>query len=227
MDTLREGLNLIFCGKRGDGVFAKYRPLFPLILFLLIHSAMPSTATNVYTYLSINVSVQTWQYNFLNISTSVFSLIASFVYNRFLIGKDLAVIIVWTAVASCLTSLLQIYFVTGLFDDKNVLFWVTIVIMDINAFASQLAFIPMLIMVSRSCPVGYESSMWATFFTFNDIAGTISGTIVGVGDLSDEIGLQADAVLRHHVHGLLESVPLHRDVLAVHSGASGVPVLYP
>ena len=90
---------------------------------------MPTTATNVYTYLSINVSVKTWQYNTLNISTSIFSLIASFVYNRFLIGKDLAII-------------------------------------------------PMLIMASRACPVGYESSMWATFFTFNDIAGTISGSLV-------------------------------------------------
>lgn len=152
--------------------------MFPLILFLLLRSAMPTTATNVYTYLSINVSVKTWQYNTLNISTSIFSLIASFVYNRFLIGKDLAIIIVWTTVASCLTSLLQIYFVTGLFDDPNVHYWVTIVIMDINAFASQLAFIPMLIMASRACPVGYESSMWATFFTFNDIAGTISGSLV-------------------------------------------------
>lgn len=66
---------------------------------------------------------------------------------------------------------MQIYFVTGLFDDPNVHYWVTIIIMDINAFASQLAFIPMLIMASRACPVGYESSMWATFFTFNDIAG--------------------------------------------------------
>ena len=36
----------------------------------------------------------------------------------------------------------------------------------------------MLVMVSKVCPVGFASSMWSIFFSLNDIAGTISGTLV-------------------------------------------------
>ena len=54
---------------------SKNRPLFPLMIFLLIRSAMPSTTTNIYSFLSMTVSVKVWQYNTLNISTSIASLI--------------------------------------------------------------------------------------------------------------------------------------------------------
>ena len=58
-------------------VMSKNKPLFPLMLFILIRSAMPQTTTNVYSFLSMTVSVKVWQYNTLNISTSIASLIAS------------------------------------------------------------------------------------------------------------------------------------------------------
>lgn len=157
---------------------SKNRPLLPLMLFLIIRSMMPSTTTNIYSFLSYNVSVLPWQYNTLNISTSVASLIGSFVYHRFLVGKNLLIIIVATTVAACLTGILQIYMVAGLFEGTT-LFWVCIVIMDINSLVSQMAFIPMLVMVSKACPTGYEASMWAIFFSLNDLAGSVGGKFVG------------------------------------------------
>ena len=36
----------------------------------------------------------------------------------------------------------------------------------------------MLIMVSRACPQGYEASMWSIFFSINDLAGSLGGTLV-------------------------------------------------
>ena len=156
---------------------SKNKPLFPLMLFLLIRSAMPATTTNIYSFLSVTVSVEVWQYNVLNISTSIASLIASFVYNRYLVHIDLTTVIVGTTLGAFFTSLLQIYFVTGLFEGMT-LFWVTIVLMDLNAFMSQLTFIPMLIMVSRACPQGYEASMWSIFFSINDLAGSLGGKFV-------------------------------------------------
>ena len=156
---------------------SKNRPLFPLMIFLLIRSAMPSTTTNIYSFLSMTVSVKVWQYNTLNISTSIASLIASFVYNRFLIGRDLATVIIATTCGAFFTSILQIYFVSGLFEGAA-LFWVTIILMDLDAFMQQLMFIPMLIMVSRACPQGYEASMWSIFFSINDLAGSLGGTLV-------------------------------------------------
>ena len=82
------------------------------------------------------MSVEKWQYNTLNISTSIFSLIASLIYSRYLVGKNLAWVILGTTIAACITGILQIYFVTGLFEGMT-LFWVSIVLMDVNAFASQ------------------------------------------------------------------------------------------
>ena len=168
---------MIFCGRRGMDVMSKNRPLFPLMIFLLIRSAMPSTTTNIYSFLSMTVSVKVWQYNTLNISTSIASLIASFVYNRFLIGRDLATVIIATTCGAFFTSILQIYFVSGLFEGAA-LFWVTIILMDLDAFMQQLMFIPMLIMVSRACPQGYEASMWSIFFSINDLAGSLGGSFV-------------------------------------------------
>lgn len=80
--------------------------------------------------------MENWKYNILNISTSVFSLIASMVYSRYFVGRNLATVIIGTTVAACITGILQIYFVAGLFEDMT-LFWVTIVLMDINSFVSQ------------------------------------------------------------------------------------------
>ena len=168
---------MIFCGRRGMDVMSKNRPLFPLMIFLLIRSAMPSTTTNIYSFLSMTVSVKVWQYNTLNISTSIASLIASFVYSRYLIGRDLATVIIATTCGAFFTSILQIYFVSGLFEGAA-LFWVTIILMDLDAFMQQLMFIPMLIMVSRACPQGYEASMWSIFFSINDLAGSLGGTLV-------------------------------------------------
>ena len=130
-----EGVKLIFCGQRSNSVLSKNRPLFPLLFFLFLRSMMPSASTNIYGFLA-NVDVENWQYNTLNISTSVFSLIASLVYSRYLVGKKLSYVILGTTVAACVTGILQIYFVTGLFEGIT-LFWVSIVLMDINAFASQ------------------------------------------------------------------------------------------
>lgn len=181
-----EGVRLIFCGQRSNSALSKNKPLFPLLFFLFLRSMMPSATTNIYGFLA-NVDVENWQYNTLNISTSVFSLIASLVYSRYLVGKKLSYVILGTTVAACVTGILQIYFVTGLFEGIT-LFWVSIVLMDINAFASQvglfllsheqLAFTPMLVMAARSCPVGYESSMWSIYFSLNDLAGTVSGIFV-------------------------------------------------
>ena len=168
---------MIFCGRRGMDVMSKNRPLFPLMIFLLIRSAMPSTTTNIYSFLSMTVSVKVWQYNTLNISTSIASLIASFVYSRYLIGRDLATVIIATTCGAFFTSILQIYFVSGLFEGAA-LFWVTIILMDLDAFMQQLMFIPMLIMVSRACPQGYEASMWSIFFSINDLAGSLGGSFV-------------------------------------------------
>lgn len=184
MDTIIEGVKLIFCGKRGMDAMSKNKPLFPLMLFLFIRSAMPSTTTNIYSYLSMTVSVQVWQYNVLNISTSIASLIASFVYNRYLIGRDLGIVIIATTFGAFFTSILQIYFVSGLFEGMT-LFWITILLMCINSFMSQLAFIPMLVMVARSCPQGYEASMWAIFFSINDLAGSLGGKFVMMFDCID------------------------------------------
>lgn len=177
MNTIVEGSKLIFCGKRGLDAMSKNKPLFPLMLFLILRSLIPSTTTNVYAFLSYNVSVLPWQYNTLNISTSVASLIASFLYHRFLVGKKLLIIVIATTIAACLTGILQIYMVSGLFNGTT-LFWVCIVIMDINSIASQMAFIPLLILVSKACPTGYEASMWAIFFSLNDLAGSIGGKFV-------------------------------------------------
>ena len=93
-------------------------------------------------------------------------------------GKNLLIIIVATTIAACLTGILQIYMVAGLFEGTT-LFWVCIVIMDINSLVSQMAFIPMLVMVSKACPTGYEASMWAIFFSLNDLAGSVGGKFVG------------------------------------------------
>lgn len=177
LNTIVEGSKLIFCGKRGLDAMSKNKPLFPLMLFLILRSLIPSTTTNVYAFLSYNVSVLPWQYNTLNISTSVASLIASFLYHRFLVGKNLLVIVIATTIAACLTGILQIYMVSGLFNGIT-LFWVCIVIMDINSIASQMAFIPLLILVSKACPTGYEASMWAIFFSLNDLAGSVGGKFV-------------------------------------------------
>ena len=50
--------------------------------------------------------------------------------------------------------------------------------MELDAFMQQLMFIPMLIMVSRACPQGYEASMWSIFFSINDLAGSFGGSFV-------------------------------------------------
>ncbi|KNB45910.1 qhypothetical protein [Blastocystis sp. subtype 4] len=175
-DTLVEGVKLIFCGQRSNSILSKNRPLFPLLLFLFIRSMLPTATNNIYGFLAATVSVENWQYNTLNISTSIFSLIASLIYSRYLVGKNLALVILGTTIAACITGILQIYFVTGLFEGMT-LFWVSIVLMDINSFASQLSFTPMLVMVAKACPVGYESSMWSVFFSLNDLAGTVSGSL--------------------------------------------------
>ena len=133
-----EGIRLVFCGQRSESVLSKGKPLFPLLFFLFLRSMMPSSTNNIYGFLAGTVTIEDWKYNVLNISTSVFSLIASLVYSRYLVGKNLAVVILGTTVAACLTGILQIYFVTGLFDGMT-LFWVTIVLMDINSFASQVS----------------------------------------------------------------------------------------
>lgn len=179
---------------------SKNRPLFPLMLFILIRSAMPTTTTNIYSFLSVTVSVEVWQYNVLNISSTVASFIASFVYNRYLVGRDLATVIVATTFGAFVTSLLQIYFVTGLFEGAT-LFWVTIFLMDLNAFMSQLAFIPMLILVSRACPHGFEASMWSIFFSINDLAGSLGGSLVHSFSVN-HAGFHVEQLLWYHIRRL-------------------------
>ena len=135
-----EGVKLIFCGQRSNSILSKNRPLFPLLLFLFIRSMLPTATNNIYGFLAATVSVENWQYNTLNISTSIFSLIASLIYSRYLVGKNLALVILGTTIAACITGILQIYFVTGLFEGMT-LFWVSIVLMDINSFAIQVRMI--------------------------------------------------------------------------------------
>ena len=101
-----EGVRLIFCGQRSNSALSKNRPLFPLLFFLFLRSMMPSATTNIYGFLA-NVDVENWQYNTLNISTSVFSLIASLVYSRYLVGKKLSYVILGTTVAACVTGILR------------------------------------------------------------------------------------------------------------------------
>ena len=141
-----EGIRLVFCGQRSESVLSKGKPLFPLLFFLFLRNMMPQSTTNVYSFLAGTVTMEDWKYNVLNISTSVFSLIASLVYSRYLVGKNLAAVILGTTVAACLTGILQIYFVTGLFEGMT-LFWVTIVLMDINSFASQVSTVMLIVML--------------------------------------------------------------------------------
>ena len=50
----------------------------------------------------------------------------------------------------------------------------------------------MLVMVSKACPVGYEASVWSIFFSLNDVAGTISSTIVSEGVNSNRVIIRND-----------------------------------
>ena len=50
----------------------------------------------------------------------------------------------------------------------------------------------MLVMVAKVCPTGFASSMWSIFFSLNDVAGTISSTIVSEGVNSNRMMIWND-----------------------------------
>ncbi|KAK8797343.1 hypothetical protein WA158_004551 [Blastocystis sp. Blastoise] len=157
------------------------KPLWPLIVFVLFKYIMPTSSNTMYSYL-LRINIQDSQVVILNFATSLTSLVADIIYSQFLTGKPLSVMIICTNVLASICALLELFIVmmggynsTG--EPESYVYWVSLFIECIVSATSQVCIIPIMIMVSRACPLGLEASVWALFFTFNDLASSLSGKI--------------------------------------------------
>jgi folate/biopterin transporter len=143
--------------------------------FIFLWQATPSADSAFFYFTTNELGFEPEFLGRVRLVTSLASLLGVWVYQRFLKSLSFPVILGWSTVISTLLGMTTLLLVTHAnrslgIDDH----WFSLGDSLILTVIGQIAFMPILVLSARLCPVGIEASLFALLMSISNLSGLIS-----------------------------------------------------
>jgi folate/biopterin transporter len=151
------------------------RSIFLPTLFIFLWQATPSADSALFYFITNDLHFNPEFLGRVRLVTSVASLLGVWVFQRYLRDVPMRRIFLWTTIAATLLGLTSLLLVThtnrliGIEDH-----WFSLGDSLILTVAGRIAFMPLLVLAARLCPVGIEATLFALLMSVFNLAGLCS-----------------------------------------------------
>ncbi|MDJ0702523.1 MAG: folate/biopterin family MFS transporter [Leptolyngbyaceae cyanobacterium MO_188.B28] len=144
-------------------------------VFLFAWQATPTAESAFFFFTTNELGFQPEFLGRIRLVTSIASLVGIWIFQRFLKGVTFRVIFAWSTVLSAVLGMSMLLLVThanrGLGIDDH---WFSLGDSLILTVMGQIAFMPVLVLSARICPLGVEATLFALLMSVVNLAGLVS-----------------------------------------------------
>lgn len=149
--------------------------------FILLWKCRPSPDAALFFFTTNELGFEPEFLGRVRLVSSVASLVGIWLFQKFIKNIPFRTVFGWTTVLSAILGMTMLLLVTHTnralgIDDR----WFSIGDSLILSVFSQIAFMPVLVLAARLCPLGVEATLFALLMSVNNFGGLLSG-VLGAG----------------------------------------------
>lgn len=150
-------------------------PLWPLLLFVFVLKAVPSTTAVLPSFYLDVIGMKNWEYSLIDAVQAAGSALGCALYARYLSRAPLWRVLCATTVVAALSGCTQLLLSQGTYKAMHVPGVVLAGVDGVVVGATgAVAFLPVVVLASAAAPVGLEATAFAAMLSVTDLAGSAS-----------------------------------------------------